>query len=347
MRVAIVGGGTTGAAAAITLKDEPGIKVQVFDQGGRGPGGRASHRRVDARSASHTVLPDDKHLEPLDTRTFEFDHGCQFFRADSSEMRALAAQWCESGWAAPWTGRFSRVVGPKIDDSPAAPDFFGLPGSEAPVFVGIGGMQQLPRALLANSGAAVERGTRVCSIARTESGAWALRGTRGLGALHDTSNAVAQQTADASLGEFDVVLLTDASSSLGGWHRASANLSTGGPTTSEADAAAADAAVARVRSRVRVPLFTALVTLSQPIGDPDGVPLDAFSVVGGGSPLWFAARSQSKPGIPRGGAECWTLVSTPHYAVGQIEATPMQEPTTGAFLPQEEVSIRAQSISLF
>ena len=63
MKVAIVGGGITGASAASSLAGY-GIEVTVFDQGGRGPGGRASHRRVDA--ASGTVGPDDALLAPED-----------------------------------------------------------------------------------------------------------------------------------------------------------------------------------------------------------------------------------------------------------------------------------------
>ena len=49
-RIAIIGGGISGACAAnrlISLLDNTGdLEVVLFDQGGRGPGGRASHRRV-------------------------------------------------------------------------------------------------------------------------------------------------------------------------------------------------------------------------------------------------------------------------------------------------------------
>ncbi|EOD22427.1 hypothetical protein EMIHUDRAFT_200815 [Emiliania huxleyi CCMP1516] len=325
MKVAIVGGGITGASAASSLAGY-GIEVTVFDQGGRGPGGRASHRRVDA--ASGTVGPDDSLLAPEDDSTYEFDHGCQFFRADSPQMRAITERWVEAGWASRWEGRFGRL-GRGADsrgsnDFAAAPDFFGVPGSEGPVYTGVGGMHRLPRAILAASGASVRRGVRVSSVAPAAGGGWALRGTGGLAALHDTANSIADGVDDAPLGVFDAVLLTDASQSLGGWHRASAGLAAG---TGSAEA------VGRVRHRVRVPLFSAIVALSHPIGEAVG--LDAFTVSGGGSPLWFAARSQSKPGVPRGAAECWTLVSTADYAVRQIQETPMQSPS-GAFRPQED-----------
>ena len=49
-RIAIIGGGISGACAAnrlISLLDNTGdLEIVLFDQGGRGPGGRASHRRV-------------------------------------------------------------------------------------------------------------------------------------------------------------------------------------------------------------------------------------------------------------------------------------------------------------
>ena len=81
-----------------------------------------------------------------------------------------------------------------------------------------------------------------------------------------------------------------------------------------ASAGVPDAFAARVRDRVRLPLFAAMVAFAQPLG----LPLDAVSV-GGSSGLWFAARTQSKPGLEHGGgdAECWTLISTPKFAVDE------------------------------
>ena len=49
-RVAIIGGGITGSCAAnhlqSLLNESTNVEIVLFDQGGRGPGGRASHRRV-------------------------------------------------------------------------------------------------------------------------------------------------------------------------------------------------------------------------------------------------------------------------------------------------------------
>ena len=323
--VCVVGGGITGATAAAVLR-EAGLRVVVFDQGRRGPGGRASHRRV-SQSEERRVLPDDD--APLGD-ALEFDHGCQFFRADDAKMKALVESWCSAGWAAAWPARFGRLSGSApfapVSDADAdggAEDFFGLPGSTAPVFVGVGGMQRLPRAVLEGSGATVRRGVRVKTLRPLEGGRWELLATSGEGAYHDTSEAAAAAAAEASLGAFDAVLLTDVSSSFEGWHRASAGL--------PADFAA------RVAGRVRLPLFSCMVAYAAPLGLPlDGLTLHRGDV------LWFAARSASKPGLaPGAGAaapeppECWTLISTPGYACHEITSTPMQD-TSGAFLPQSD-----------
>ena len=88
MRVAVVGGGITGSVAASELfkTSENNVEVVLFDQGRRGPGGRASHRSVIKRKADidfkenksceneeFIVLPDDC----IEKSTFQFDHGCK------------------------------------------------------------------------------------------------------------------------------------------------------------------------------------------------------------------------------------------------------------------------------
>jgi predicted NAD/FAD-dependent oxidoreductase len=331
-RIAIIGGGITGAIAASHLGGSTSASVTLFDQGRRGPGGRASHRAVD--ESTWNVLPDDP---PIPASAIEFDHGCQFFRADHPRMKALADEWCEQGWAAEWNGRFGFGGGAK--DS-AAIDFFGLPGDTSPVYAGVGGMHLLPRRLLGASSSNVKvcRGVRVAGMHREEDGKWALLGVDGEAAYHDTSDAEALQAQEHVLGTFDTVLLTDVSSSFGGWHRASAGVP--------------EAFAARVRDRVRIPLFACMVAFSQPLG----LPLDGVTGPGAPSGLWFAARTQSKPGLAGDGAsnensssssssgsssnsglrECWTLISTPQFAVDELGAEPMQDAATGAFKPQED-----------
>jgi hypothetical protein len=53
--------------------------------------------------------------------------------------------------------------------------------------------------------------------------------------------------------------------------------------------------------------------------------------------------TQSKPGLETGGhdAECWTLISTPAFAVSEIDAEPMQDAASGAFKPQDDDYLNA------
>lgn len=313
----------TGATAALALAEAlPHATIEVFDQG-RGLGGRTTHRRLRVDDAA-VVSPLGPPAEPV----YEFDHGCQFFRADTARFRAVVDGWCERGWAQEWRGRFGTLPGSGGSDGAGA-DFFGLP-SQPPFFCGVGGAHTLAIELLAaatGSAVSVRTGTRVASI-RPAPGdetaaappAWQLSGTSGPAAFHDTSEACAQAADPNFLGEFDAVLVTDVSASMGQWHRASAGVP--------------EALARRVRGRVRVALFAALVAFDAPV--PTN--LDAAAVSGDGA-LWFAARTASKPGF-NGGCECWTLVSTPAYAAAEVERVPMQDPETGAFIPQTPEYLR-------
>ena len=100
MKIAVVGGGITGSVVASGLTrivggrdvqegnddEKDTIEVVLFDQGRRGPGGRASHRSVAKKKQTTThennngfaneefvVLPDDE----IDDSAFQFDHGCK------------------------------------------------------------------------------------------------------------------------------------------------------------------------------------------------------------------------------------------------------------------------------
>ena len=106
LSVAVIGGGITGATAVSVLVDQlpPSSTVTLFDQG-RGLGGRTSHRRV--RAADGVPISP----EGDGTAAFRFDHGCQFFRADSAEFRdEVLPRWIREGWAAQWEGRFGSIT---------------------------------------------------------------------------------------------------------------------------------------------------------------------------------------------------------------------------------------------
>ena len=334
-KVAIVGGGITGACAASTLlrrreSHSLNIEVDIFDQGRRGPGGRASHRRAECETTNNSTCSTNQ----TQRQQVRFDHGCQFFRADTPRFREHVSEWVQQGFVKEWDGTF--VADDPDEESSAQRDrgFFGMPHSP-PFYVGSDGMNSAVQGVLEsccnNEALRVHRGTRVANMERNPTtGRWCLYGTSGEIAFHDTPEekvaAAAASDKGQSLGrtpdrEYDVVILTDVSSSFGSWHRASAGVP--------------EDFASKVRERVgaRVPLFSAMVAFESRLN----VPFDAVSFAKNDT-IWFAARSSSKPGLGVDGdddaCDCWTIVSTPEYALAKIEETPMQDANTGAFIPQ-------------
>ena len=111
-QVAVVGAGLSGMSCARELR-QAGWTVTVFEKS-RGPGGRMSTRRGLGTS---------------------FDHGAQYFTAQSTEFQKQVRQWQLDGWVAPWDGRFAKA---------------GMDGMEpwAPRrtrWVGVPGMNVIPR----------------------------------------------------------------------------------------------------------------------------------------------------------------------------------------------------------
>jgi hypothetical protein len=436
MKIAIVGAGITGSVVASELakffvddnvdgnsnSNNNNNQVVIFDQGRRGPGGRASHRSVIKKKTKKTikkesnisdeqqqeeeeeefvVLPDDV----IDESSFHFDHGCQFFRADSRPMKDFVEIWLRNGWVAPWKAEFGCLPEINIkrndddddndnnnnnnnscDNKHNITDFFGIPSSTSAstgnnnnedddVYIGVGGMHLLPRRILNSSKAIVHPGTRVNSVVRrrreeeatatTTKFVWDITTVVGKAAYHDTKESEAAVAVAKAMDDnttktevnddtasttrivvhrgFDIVIFTDISSSSDSWHRASAGV----PTTF----------TSRLPTKIRLPLFSCMIALSKPLRDI--LPFDAFTVNNNNnnklssspsskSPLWFAALSDSKPGFPKGSssndddggvtagpAECWTLISTPAFAVNEIQQTTMRDPSTGEFRPQE------------
>ena len=114
-KIAIVGGGITGSAACRRLSKCPNIIIDLFDQGRRGVGGRTSSRRYDINESA----------------TLRFDHGCQFFRADTDRFKKLVHEWIDKGYVSEWNGDFRSSI--KQDH-----EFFGLP-STPPFYVAVDG----------------------------------------------------------------------------------------------------------------------------------------------------------------------------------------------------------------
>lgn len=88
-RVAVVGAGLAGAAAARRLADA-GHEVEVFDKA-RGAGGRLATRRAE------WVDRDDV------PRTTRLDHGAPGFAAHDARFRSFVADAVAAGWLQPWT----------------------------------------------------------------------------------------------------------------------------------------------------------------------------------------------------------------------------------------------------
>ncbi|MEW4447572.1 FAD-dependent oxidoreductase [Qipengyuania sp. JC766] len=82
-KTAIIGAGMAGLTCARALHDA-GRSVVLFDKG-RGPGGRMASRRVET-----------------DKGMLRFDHGAQFFTAESPEFAEQVRHWTQGGAAARW-----------------------------------------------------------------------------------------------------------------------------------------------------------------------------------------------------------------------------------------------------
>jgi len=108
-RVAVVGGGVSGLTCASTLKAR-GALVVVFESARR-PGGRAA-----------TEI----------TRAGSFDHGTQFFTANSADFDSLVSAWCADGLVQPWTAQVIAVEGETaVDKSASARRYIVRDGMQA------------------------------------------------------------------------------------------------------------------------------------------------------------------------------------------------------------------------
>ncbi|MBX2820986.1 MAG: FAD-dependent oxidoreductase [Rhodothermaceae bacterium] len=86
MRVAIIGAGVAGLAAARSLQNN-GINVTLFDKS-RGPGGRMATRRID---------------------DLAFDHGAQYFTVRDDRFRRQVHLWLQEGIVKEWRGSIGSV----------------------------------------------------------------------------------------------------------------------------------------------------------------------------------------------------------------------------------------------
>ncbi|CAI8595435.1 unnamed protein product [Vicia faba] len=127
-KVAVLGGGISGAVCASTLARN-GVSVTLFESA-RGPGGRMSQRREKTE----------------DGKELHFDHGAPFFSVSKPEVARLVQEWESRGLVAEWKEKFGSF------------DFRTLKfdiieqGGLSKRFVGVPGMNSICKALCNESG---------------------------------------------------------------------------------------------------------------------------------------------------------------------------------------------------
>lgn len=153
-RVAVVGAGVSGLACAGTLKAR-GARVVVFESSRR-PGGRAATEITPAGS---------------------FDHGTQFFTAQSADFDSLVSEWCADGLVQPWTAQVIALEGEGAVDKTAS----------ARRYIVREGMQALGRRLAADVD--VRFDVTVASVSKRGS-SWHLLDAQGMSLSHGGYDAV-------------------------------------------------------------------------------------------------------------------------------------------------------------
>ncbi|MGF1462831.1 MAG: NAD(P)/FAD-dependent oxidoreductase [Maricaulaceae bacterium] len=98
MTIAVIGAGLAGSACAHRLA-HAGQTVTVFDKG-RGPGGRASTRRMNIAGAD-----------------WRFDHGAQYATAQDERFAAFLSDAQAAGLADRWLGRFGAAEASAIRET--------------------------------------------------------------------------------------------------------------------------------------------------------------------------------------------------------------------------------------
>ena len=204
--VAIIGAGVAGLSCAASIAnavERDGPVVELIDQGSRGRGGRASSSRPTT------------HDPPL-----VFDHGCQFFTAESEAFRETCAALERAGHIARWGGRFGTLDAStgvfrakSENDAKAGDDFFRLLAAKD-VYVGVPTMRGLCDGLreLIPENAAVD--SPQCAVTRLERARdedadenatpWVVSGVGGR-ALDELESG----SRERALGAFRAVVATD------------------------------------------------------------------------------------------------------------------------------------------
>lgn len=147
MRIAIVGAGIAGLAAARTLVDR-GHAVKVFDRG-RVAGGRVATRIISPIELPRGLSGD-----------VAFDHGAQYFTVRDQRFSELAAEWERDRAIAKWTGRIVSFDGEGWED--VSPSAKATGDKITQRYVGTPGMSAIATAIAA--GLDIEYGKKIESL---------------------------------------------------------------------------------------------------------------------------------------------------------------------------------------
>ncbi|GEM_PF-42144 len=283
LRVAVIGGGMAGMAAARTLADA-NAHVVVFDKG-RGPGGRMSTRRMDDGSGAVC-----------------FDHGAQYFTARDERFARVVESWVEDGIVAPWSGRIGQVREAGVVREPgvvrerAGADGAGAGGDVR--YVGVPGMNEVIAHMGRTLGgrSEVRFGVRVARLERLDgpggagssAGRWRLSDERGAG-----------------LGEFDAVIVA-----------------VPGPQAVELLSPVAGGGAAGLVERARGAGMRACWAVMVKFAERIAMGFDGLFVDVPGGVLSWAARDGSKPGraaAAGGRGDAWVLHASPEWSEANLE----------------------------
>lgn len=291
-----------------------------------------------------------------------FDHGCQFFTAESEAFRETCAALERAGHIARWDGRFGTLdastgefrAKSENDAGTKGDDFFRLLAAKD-VYVGVPTMRGLCdglRELIRTNAARDSPQCAVTSLKRTEADErqhenknknenarpWVVSGVGGR-ALDENQPGEREQ----NLGAFEAVVTTDVMLTKTG--TPGSCVVEGVPGVSDEDArddrqedvsGASARAAATWRAMESSPaesLFSLMVAFGGTEEDEDpSVPFDA-AVVTGSNTIQLLVRDSAKPGRAADGARNrWTVVSTAAFAAAAVADAPLS--VDGAYNPQ-------------